>query len=77
LWFGAERHQTETALVTLDLEQRQHTAVDLDDACAILGGLPDLSRPLAEAASCYRDALPSESWFSEAAPSIAIACPLI
>jgi hypothetical protein len=40
---------TETALATLDLEQRQRTVVDLDHACAILGGLPDLSRPLAEA----------------------------
>jgi hypothetical protein len=31
------------------LEQRQRTVVDLDHACAILGGLPDLSRSLAEA----------------------------
>jgi hypothetical protein len=45
----AERHETETALATLDLEQRQRTVVDLDHACAILGGLPDLSRSLAEA----------------------------
>jgi hypothetical protein len=45
----AERHETETALATLDLEQRQRTVVDLDHAYAILGGLPDLSRPLAEA----------------------------
>jgi len=45
----AERHETETALTTLHLEQRQRTVVDLDHACTILGGLPDLSRSLAEA----------------------------
>ena len=45
----AERHETETALATLNLEQRQRTVVDLDHACTILGGLPDLSRSLAEA----------------------------
>jgi hypothetical protein len=36
----AERQQTEAALATLDLEQRQRTTVDLDDACAILEALP-------------------------------------
>jgi site-specific DNA recombinase len=45
----AEREQTETAVATLDLEQRQRTAIDLDDACAILEALPDLGTPLAEA----------------------------
>jgi hypothetical protein len=45
----AEREQTETAVATLDLEQRQRTALDLDDACAILEALPDLGTPLAEA----------------------------
>jgi hypothetical protein len=45
----AEREQTEAALATLDLEQRQRTTLDLDDACAILEALPDLGKPLAEA----------------------------
>lgn len=45
----AERQQTEAALATLDLEQRQRTILDLDDACAILEALPDVSKSLAEA----------------------------
>jgi hypothetical protein len=34
----------EAALATLDLEQRQRTTLDLDDACAILEALPDLGK---------------------------------
>jgi hypothetical protein len=45
----AERQQTETTLATLDLERRQRATLDLDDACAVLGALPDLSKPLAKA----------------------------
>lgn len=45
----AEREQTETALATLDLEQRQRTVLDLEDACAVLDSLPDFGKPLAKA----------------------------
>jgi site-specific DNA recombinase len=44
----AERHQAEAALSQLDLQQRQHAGIDLQHACAILDGLPDLSKPLAK-----------------------------
>ena len=45
----AERQQAETVLATLDLEQRQRTVLDLEDACAVLDSLPDLGKPLAKA----------------------------
>ncbi len=44
-----ERQQTQTALAQLDLQQREHTGIDLDEACAVLDALPDLSKPLAKA----------------------------
>jgi site-specific DNA recombinase len=43
-----ERDQAQTALSELD-QQRQRPSVDLDRACAILDGLPDLSKSLARA----------------------------
>jgi hypothetical protein len=45
----SEREGVETALATLDLEQRQRTVLDLEDACAVLDSLPDLGKPLAKA----------------------------
>ncbi len=44
-----ERQQAETALAQLDLQQRERTGIDLDEACAVLDALPDLSKPLAKA----------------------------
>lgn len=44
-----ERQQAETALAQLDLQQRERTGIDLDEACAVLEALPDLSKPLAKA----------------------------
>lgn len=45
----AERKQAETALATLDLERRDRTALDIEDACAVLDSLPDLAKTLAKA----------------------------
>jgi len=44
-----ERQQSETALAQLDLLQRERIGLDLDEACAVLDSLPDLSKPLAKA----------------------------
>jgi len=44
-----ERQQSETALAQLDLLQRERIGLDLDEACAVLDCLPDLSKPLAKA----------------------------
>ena len=44
-----ERQECELALAQLDGEQRQHAIVNLDDACAMFGALPDLAAPLAKA----------------------------
>jgi site-specific DNA recombinase len=44
----AERQQAETVLSELD-QQRQRPNMDLEGACAILDGLPDLSKSLARA----------------------------
>jgi DNA invertase Pin-like site-specific DNA recombinase len=49
LTLKAERHQAEAALSQLDLQQRQRAGIDLQHACAILDGLPDLAKPLAKA----------------------------
>jgi hypothetical protein len=43
-----ERQQSETALAQLDLLQRERIGLDLDEACAVLDSLPDLSKPLAK-----------------------------
>lgn len=45
----SERQQSETALAQLDLLQRERIGLDLDEACAVLDSLPDLSKPLAKA----------------------------
>jgi hypothetical protein len=44
----AERQQAETVLSELD-QQRRRPNMDLEGACAILDGLPDLSKSLARA----------------------------
>ena len=44
-----ERHQAETALAQMDLQQRQRTILDLEDACGVLDSLPNLAKPLAKA----------------------------
>ena len=44
-----ERQQSETALAQLDLAQRDQIGLDLDEACAVLDSLPDLSKPVAKA----------------------------
>jgi hypothetical protein len=37
------------ALAQLDLRQREWIGLDLDETCAVLDSLPDLSKPLAKA----------------------------
>lgn len=45
----AEREEAAAALAQLEGSRRDDGTVDVDDACAILGALPDLGKPLAEA----------------------------
>ncbi len=45
----AERHETETALARLDLQQQESTVLDLEATSGVLDLLPDLSTPLANA----------------------------
>ncbi len=45
----SERQRAETALAQLDLQRRERTGIDLDQACAILDALPDLSKLPAKA----------------------------
>ena len=45
----SEQQQSETSLAQLDLLQRERIGLDLDEACAVLDSLPDLSKPLAKA----------------------------
>jgi site-specific DNA recombinase len=44
-----ERQQTEMALTQLDYQQRERIGIDLNQACALLDGIPDLSKSLAKA----------------------------
>ena len=45
----SERRQAEAAPAQLDLLQHERIGLDLDEACAVLDSLPDLSKPLAKA----------------------------
>jgi hypothetical protein len=44
-----EHHNVEAAIAELDGDRRQRTGLDLDDACAVLDGLPNLREALAAA----------------------------
>jgi hypothetical protein len=45
----AERHETETALAGLDIQQQESAVLDLEATSNVLDSLPDLSTPLAKA----------------------------
>jgi hypothetical protein len=45
----AEHHNVQAAIAELDDDRRQRTGLDLDDACAVLDGLPNLREALAAA----------------------------
>lgn len=50
----AEKHDTEIALATIAGAERQRNGTDLDQACAILDALPDLTTRLAAPTPSYR-----------------------
>ena len=50
----AEHHDVEAAIAELDDDRRQRTGLHLDDACAVLDGLPNLPDALAAAAAKLR-----------------------
>jgi hypothetical protein len=45
----AEHHNVEAAIAELDDDRRQRTGLELDDACAVLDGLPNPHSALAAA----------------------------
>ena len=45
----AEHHNVEAAIAELDDDRGRRTGLDLDDACAVLDGLPNLHNALAAA----------------------------
>jgi hypothetical protein len=45
----AEHQNVEAAIAELDDDRRERTGLDLDDACAVLDGLPNLRETLAAA----------------------------